>query len=87
MCVACAILITEEANRKEEPVTAAEIQALAKSNPKVLAQAMCADLQEFGYKELDVSTVEAMIETWKAGVKPVGGPAHFVHGWLDKGTG
>lgn len=65
--------------------TAEDLQAMAKKDPRKLAEAMAADLQGFGYK-IDADTVEGMIQAWKNGVKPVGGPAYFVHGWLEKGS-
>ena len=65
-------------------MTPEQLQALAKSNPRKVAEAFATTLVDFGYP-IAANAVEPYIASFFAGEKPKGGPEGFVHGWLRDG--
>lgn len=61
-----------------------QLQALARSRPRLVAEGFSATLHDFGYA-ITPEMVEPYIAHFFAGEKPVGGPEAFVHGWLRDG--
>ena len=64
--------------------TAEQFRATWESHPDTLVRAFTRVLVDFGY-HVSPASVQEWITSYYAGEKPRGGPAMFVHGWLQKG--